>query len=32
MEPYINVNLFVPMGMAAVIAVAFVIYAIKSIF
>jgi len=31
-EPLINVNLFVPWGMAGVVVVAFVVYAIKSIF
>lgn len=32
LEPIINVTLYVPWGLAAVFAVAFVVFAIKSIF
>lgn len=31
-DPIINVTLYVPWGLAAVFSVAFVVYAIKSIF
>lgn len=32
MDPYINITIYVPLGLAAVFTVAFVVYAIKSIF
>ena len=32
MDPLLNVNLFVPWGFAGVLAIVFVVYAIKSIF
>ena len=32
MDPILNVTLPVPLGLAAIISVAFIIYAVKSIF